>query len=50
MHFTIILGGTVAGSGPGAVVLFGALKTVADVLMHYVEHRVLQRSRTALAA
>jgi Family of unknown function (DUF6498) len=50
MHFTIILGGTLAGSAPGAVLLFGALKTVADVLMHYVEHRVLQRSRAALAA
>ncbi|HSD75361.1 MAG TPA: DUF6498-containing protein [Steroidobacteraceae bacterium] len=48
MHFTIILGGTLAGSGSRAVLVFGALKTVADVLMHYVEHRVLQRSRTAL--
>ena len=48
MHFTIILGGTLAGGGSRAVLVFGALKTVADVLMHYVEHRVLQRSRTAL--
>ena len=45
MHFTIILGGTVAGGGPGSVLIFGALKTVADVLMHHVEHRILQRSR-----
>ncbi len=48
MHLTILLGGTVAGSGSGAVLIFGALKTAADILMHHVEHRVLQRSRTAL--
>lgn len=48
MHLTIIFGGTVAGGGPLAVLLFGALKTAADVLMHYVEHRVLQRPRTAV--
>ena len=48
MHFTILLGGTVAGSGPGAVLVFGALKTLADVLMHHIEHRVLQRQRMAL--
>jgi hypothetical protein len=49
MHLTIIFGGTVAGGGPVAVLLFGALKTAADVLMHYVEHRVLQRPRTAVS-
>jgi hypothetical protein len=49
MHLTIIFGGTVAGGGPLAVLLFGALKTAADVLMHYVEHRVLQRPRTAVS-
>jgi hypothetical protein len=48
MHFTILLGGTVAGGGPGAVLVFGALKTLADVLMHHIEHRVLQRQRMAL--
>jgi hypothetical protein len=48
MHFTILLGGTVAGGGARAVLIFGALKTLADVLMHFVEHRVLQRSRTAV--
>lgn len=41
MHITIILG-AVIGSGPG-VVLFGLLKTGADVTMHVVEHRLLQR-------
>lgn len=41
MHVMIILGMTL-GSGTG-VWLFGALKTAADLLMHWVEHRVLQR-------
>jgi hypothetical protein len=50
LHFTIILGASIGGGGAFAVLLFGALKTVADVLMHYVEHRVLQRSHTALPA
>lgn len=43
MHLTIILG-AVLGSG-GGLLLFGALKTVADVVMHKVEHRMLQGSR-----
>ena len=37
MHVMIIVG-MVMSSG-GAVLLFGALKTLADVLMHVVEHR-----------
>ena len=46
MHITIILG-TLLGGGGAAVLLFTALKTGADVLMHVVEHRWLQRgSRT----
>lgn len=40
MHLTIILG-TLIGGG-GAILLFTALKTAADVLMHVVEHRWLQ--------
>lgn len=40
MHLTIILG-AVLGSG-GGLLLFGALKTAADVAMHKVEHRMLQ--------
>lgn len=43
MHFTILLGSSLAGDGPAVVLLFGALKTAADVLMHHVEHRILQR-------
>lgn len=43
MHFTILLGASVASSSTLAVLLFASLKTVADVLMHHVEHSVLQR-------
>ena len=40
MHLTIILG---MGMGEGlGRLLFGGLKTVADVLMHKIEHRWLQ--------
>jgi hypothetical protein len=40
MHLTIIFG---AVAGGGGLLLFGGLKTVADVVMHKVEHRLLQR-------
>ena len=39
MHLTFIFG--LAMGYTGAVVLFGILKTLADVGMHWVEHRVL---------
>ena len=43
MHFTFIFG---LGMGyTGAVMLFGILKTLADVGMHWVEHRVLARPK-----
>jgi len=42
MHLTIIFG-NMAGSNTVSVLLFSALKTGADYLMHIVEHRVLQR-------
>lgn len=42
MHLTIILGGLIGGGVIG-MLLFGALKTAADVAMHKVEHRLLQR-------
>lgn len=45
MHITIIAGALVGGRM--AVLLFGALKTAADVGMHKVEHRYLQRARRA---
>ena len=41
MHMTIIAGGLMFG-GAGTILLFIALKTVADVLMHTVEHRLLR--------
>lgn len=49
MHLTIILGGALGGDGAGVLLVFGALKTAADVLMHYVEHRVLQRGAATAA-
>jgi hypothetical protein len=39
MHATILLGGAFVGTA--AFFLFGLLKTLADVAMHVVEHRVL---------
>jgi hypothetical protein len=39
MHLTILLGATL-GSGKG-LLLFGVLKTLADVVMHVIEHRRL---------
>ncbi len=44
MHLCIIL--AVPFAGVSAIWLFMLLKTAADALMHVVEHRVLQRSRT----
>lgn len=44
MHLTIIFGGMLF-DGRFALLLFGALKTVADVVMHFVEHAQLQRVR-----
>ena len=46
MHFTIILG-TILGGGEWALFLFTALKTIADVAMHVVEHRWLQGKSSA---
>jgi hypothetical protein len=47
MHLTIIFGGALIGGqvNPWAVVLFGTLKTCADVAMHVIEHRILQKKR-----
>lgn len=46
MHLTILFGG-VLFKGVAALVIFCLLKTVADVLMHTVEHHVLRTSRPA---
>jgi len=46
MHLTILTGGIFAHAGATAgLLLFGALKTVADLAMHAVEHRQLARVR-----
>ena len=47
MQFTICLG--LAFGGVGAVLVFGVLKTLADVVMHVVEHWWLQGGRDAAA-
>ena len=39
MHLTIILGATLGG-GAGLIV-FGILKTIADAIMHVIEHKRL---------
>jgi hypothetical protein len=49
MHLVISFRGIVAGdAGYSAwtILLFGALKAAADVAMHIVEHRILQRAAT----
>ena len=40
MHLTILSGGMV-GAGLGSMLLVLGLKTLADSLMQFVEHRVL---------
>lgn len=50
MHLTIIVGGALGGDSAWSVLVFGALKTAADVLMHHVEHRVLQRQHASATA
>ena len=44
MHLTIIIGGIFMNTG-ASLLLFGMLKTLADVLMHMVEHAQLTRLR-----
>lgn len=48
MHLTIVFGGHIGAESLGRLVLFLALKTGADVLMHVVEHA--ERAKTASAA
>ena len=43
MHLTIIFGGFMSGASTFALVLFLLLKTVADVIMHVVEHSTLRK-------
>lgn len=44
MHLTIIFGGLFVHTGAG-LLLFGALKTAADVAMHAVEHMQIKKIR-----
>lgn len=44
MHLVIIVGASMGGAG--SLLLFGALKTGADALMHGVEHRALAGAGT----
>lgn len=46
MHLTIILGG-LFHEGAGTLLMFGALKTIADVGMHVAEHSQLRKVRSA---
>ena len=45
MHLTIILGSYCAENSTGTLVLFLALKTLADVIMHMVEHADARREQ-----
>ena len=44
MHITIIIGGAMGHASLGAMLLFLTLKTLADVIMHKVEHHSGWRS------
>lgn len=45
MHAAILSGALMSGAGAFAFFVFGILKTVADVLMHVVEHHVLGKEK-----
>lgn len=47
MHLTIIFGGMALNSGK-SLLLFGALKTLADIGMHLVEHAQLKKVRVSI--
>ena len=47
MHFTILFGSHFANPSTGDLVLFLGLKTVADVIMHMVEHAEARRRQVA---
>jgi len=44
MHLTILSGGMV-GAGLGSMLLFSGLKTLADSLRQFVEHRILKKKK-----
>lgn len=43
MHLMIVMGATIGGESRTALIIFIALKTIADAIMHIVEHRALRR-------
>lgn len=49
MHIIIVTGLASNMTGVSALLLFGALKTFADVAMHYAEHRSLSHATKQLA-
>lgn len=50
MHAMILFGAGYVDDSRTAVLMFLALKTGADVLMHHIEHRILQRARVPRAS
>jgi hypothetical protein len=44
MHLTILSGGMVV-AGLGSMLLFSGLKTLADYLSQFVEHRILEKKK-----
>lgn len=49
MHIIIVAGLASNMAGVSALLLFGVLKTFADVAMHYAEHRSLAHAAEQLA-
>lgn len=43
MHLLIVMGATIGGESRTALIIFIVLKTIADAIMHIVEHRALRR-------
>ena len=43
MHLLIVMGATVGGDSRATLAFFIVLKTLADAVMHVVEHRALRR-------
>lgn len=48
MHLTMIFGMGIMEGGRGAVILFALLKTIADIVTHRIEHRLMHRSRAKI--
>lgn len=49
MHLTIIAGGAIAGASPFLLLLFLGLKTLADVIMHKIEHTAWHKGDVTVA-